>query len=650
MDYIQRYQVEIGETDKEIIFRFPYSHSPNWTKMKDELKISAGARFSKKPEPHWRAKRSGRAYWVIDLLKGIDRYARYHETPPEVKPKRDVLYDHQKDALNFILHKRRCIMAGEMGTGKTLVLIEALEAMRPKSAWYIAPRFALGQIKLLFRQWKSEVTPLFFSYEEMKKFIYDWPEGRLAPDCVIFDESAYLKSPLSQRTLAAIHLSEGMLRDHADPIIILASGAPAPKSPKDWWSQCEIACPGFIREANIYEFENRLALIEKQESLAGGSFRKIVTWWDNEEKCKHCGEFKKHPNHTKKRADKIKEIDAALNGGLSSLLSLTAEMTHVEHDFEPSVNEVAKLHDRMSGMTKVQFKKDCLNLPEKIYRVIKLEVKPSTRRAISLINRTSTKTIEALTRLRELSDGFQYKQEPSGEFATCPRCAGTGKVDEPGYDICPNCKDGKIEKLKRVAQRVPCPKDDALRELLVECEDRIVIFGGFTATIDRVVDLCSKEGWGVIRVDGTTANLPNSCDVTGIDLGKGDLFEKEEHPLTIFQDKEKYPQPIAFVAHAATAKTSLTLTASNMIVYYSNTFNADDRIQSEDRIHRIGMDPNRGAIIVDLVHLESDMYVRENLKKKRELQSITLGELQEYMNESAQEGQRSAQEGQRSEL
>jgi len=71
-----------------------------------------------------------------------------------------------------------------------------------------------------------------------------------------------------------------------------------------------------------------------------------------------------------------------------------------------------------------------------------------------------------------------------------------------------------------------------------------------------------------------------------------------------------------------------------MIVYFSNTFNADDRIQSEDRIHRIGMDVNRGAVIVDLVHLESDMYVRDNLKKKRVLQSITLGELQQYMEET----------------
>jgi hypothetical protein len=49
------------------------------------------------------------------------------------------------------------------------------------------------------------------------------------------------------------------------------------------------------------------------------------------------------------------------------------------------------------------------------------------------------------------------------------------------------------------------------------------------------------------------------------------------------------------------------------------------------------MDPNKGAIIVDLVHLESDMYVRENLRKKRELQSVTLGELQEFMKEALEQ-------------
>ena len=71
----------------------------------------------------------------------------------------------------------------------------------------------------------------------------------------------------------------------------------------------------------------------------------------------------------------------------------------------------------------------------------------------------------------------------------------------------------------------------------------------------------------------------------------------------------------------------LTLTASPTIVYYSNDFNAESRIQSEDRIHRMGMDVNRGATIIDIVHLSSDELVLNNLRNKRKLQSLTLGEM-----------------------
>ncbi len=73
----------------------------------------------------------------------------------------------------------------------------------------------------------------------------------------------------------------------------------------------------------------------------------------------------------------------------------------------------------------------------------------------------------------------------------------------------------------------------------------------------------------------------------------------------------------------------LTLTASPTIVFYSNDFNAESRIQAEDRIHRPGMDKTRGATIIDLIHLPSDEYVLDNLKKKKDLQNLTMGELKD---------------------
>ena len=75
----------------------------------------------------------------------------------------------------------------------------------------------------------------------------------------------------------------------------------------------------------------------------------------------------------------------------------------------------------------------------------------------------------------------------------------------------------------------------------------------------------------------------------------------------------------------------LTLTASPSLFYYSNSFNADDRLQSQDRIHRLGMDTNRGATIIDVVHLDIDQYIIDNLERKQKLQNLTMGQLREAM-------------------
>jgi hypothetical protein len=43
------------------------------------------------------------------------------------------------------------------------------------------------------------------------------------------------------------------------------------------------------------------------------------------------------------------------------------------------------------------------------------------------------------------------------------------------------------------------------------------------------------------------------------------------------------------------------------------------------------MDVNRGATIVDLLHLPTDAYVLDNLQKKKVLQAATMGELQMFL-------------------
>jgi len=93
---------------------------------------------------------------------------------------------------------------------------------------------------------------------------------------------------------------------------------------------------------------------------------------------------------------------------------------------------------------------------------------------------------------------------------------------------------------------------------------------------------------------------------------------------------EKIPR-LCFVGHPQAGGMALTLTASPTELFYSNCFNGEARMQAEDRFHRAGMDVNRGARIIDLIHLPSDKLVLENLKKKKRLQDLTMGELEAAM-------------------
>ena len=99
-------------------------------------------------------------------------------------------------------------------------------------------------------------------------------------------------------------------------------------------------------------------------------------------------------------------------------------------------------------------------------------------------------------------------------------------------------------------------------------------------------------------------------------------------PLDYWADVEGHPR-VAFVAHPESGGMSLTLTEARMAVYWSNSWKPEYRIQSEDRIHRKGMDENLGCTIVDLIHLPSDTRVLDVIRENRKLELMTMGELME---------------------
>jgi hypothetical protein len=568
----------------------------------EEIKAMDGARwhgFDEPPVKKWSIKDSQRNRFQLSFLAGEDPYAQY-ETPLIDYTSQRTPYSHQKLGTRFMLTRHYCIYAAEMGVGKSLALIEAMEhANLVGDAWWIAPKSALASTVLELDKWKAKVRPELYTYDSLKKVLENWQEGQPPPQFVCFDECSRVKNPTAQRSQAARFLADAVREHWGDKgYVIQMSGSPAPKSPGDWWHLCEIACPGFIREGTHQKFIHRLAVTHKNEGAGGGFYTQVVAWKDSVKRCQECGKLQDDADH-----DMMK-------------------MNIHFHPFMPCVNEVAFLYERMKGLVEVVFKKDCLDLPDKQYRLLKLKPSLSTVQAAKLIAVQYPGAAEKLVRLRELSDGFQYKEEKTGE-EVCEACKGLGVVQGDGQEEpCIPCGGRcKTDLFTRTWTQLPTPKEDALIDLLDEHEEvgRLVVYAAFTASIDRVVEICKKFQWDVIRVDGRGWHWSGMEPKTDVEM------------LKIFQKQVDHANRVVFVGHPGSAGMGLTLTASPTIVYWSNDFNAESRIQSEDRIHRAGMDVNRGATIVDLIHLPTDLLVLENLKKKRELQNITLGELQECL-------------------
>jgi SNF2 family DNA or RNA helicase len=320
--------------------------------------------------------------------------------------------------------------------------------------------------------------------------------------------------------------------------------------------------------------------------------------------------------------------------------------------FVESVNEIEYLYKRMAGLVLVKFKKDCLDLPDKQY--LEISVKPTVEilRACKLIQAKSTRAIQALTLIREISDGFQYFEAETGS-EQCTECHGNGTVIAPTPDgevdssapsdeqigvgfhdeeiTCPKCGgSGSTKTYTRDKTETKSPKDDIFIDYLDEYEDagRFIVWGGFTGTLDRLEVIAHRYGWATLRVDGGGYVAKHASGITADDnefLQAMDLSSKRYKEFS-----EKYPK-ICFVGNPKAGGMALTLTASPIELFYSNGFDGEARMQAEDRGHRIGMDKNKGLTIVDLIMLPTDKLVLDNLKAKKKLQNMSMGELERVM-------------------
>ncbi len=610
---------------------------------KDDIKAMRGSKwhgYETKPRKIWSATDCRRNRFQLALLKGENPYEWFDQPLQEWAYTRPLM-NHQILMSNAGLTYHYQIFAAEMGLGKTLSAIEIMEQSQADLWWWVGPKSGLKAVEREFKKWEldSGVEIELMTYERMVKIMKEWEAGDPAPPGIVFDESSLLKGPTSQRSRYARDLTEGMMADWGtDSHVILMSGTPSPKSPMDWWSQAEICYPGFLKEGNHYAFKRRLAFLEERSNQSGGTHQEIVAWRDDEKRCAACGQF--------------------FDDGPHDQILATADGDEY-HPWAASKNEVSYLSQRLEGLVLVMHKKDCLQLPDKRYRVERCVPTKQVANVAKVIIKSAPNVITGLTWLRELSDGFQYREEIRGK-EPCKACKALGEIDE-WYDpndeehhftsvelledeyvatlkkhrvTCPTCKGSKeVPKRVRITHELPCPKEDKLRDLLDENDEqgRIVVFAGFTGSVDRVTNLCLKKQWDVVRVDGR-----------GWVVYRYDSDTKKKHvikdvPALDYWANLEANRRVAFVAHPKSGGMALTLTEARMAVFWSNDFDPSSRRQAEDRIHRKGMDTNLGATIVDLFHLPYDEHIRDVLAANRRLELMTLGEDGELIMPSEEE-------------
>jgi len=101
-----------------------------------------------------------------------------------------------------------------------------------------------------------------------------------------------------------------------------------------------------------------------------------------------------------------------------------------------------------------------------------------------------------------------------------------------------------------------------------------------------------------------------------------DSHHKKTDKIRKFQSD---PKCRFLVGTPSTGGYGITLTAANTVIYYSNGYDLEKRLQSEDRAHRIGQKKN--VTYIDIICEETvDEKIVKALRDKINIASEVLGE------------------------
>jgi SNF2 family DNA or RNA helicase len=232
------------------------------------------------------------------------------------------------------------------------------------------------------------------------------------------------------------------------------------------------------------------------------------------------------------------------------------------------------LAEHVAKYTYRVLKKDCLDLPEKLYTVRFIELTPEQKKIY-----------------RDLVDKHLAMLKP-GEMVTIATALTLMlRLQQVVMGYVP-ADDGPIHRIKH-------NRLTTLMETLEEVNGKAIIFCRFIEDIEQIHEAL-KDTKHVLYYGATSSS-------------------DREAAIKSFQED---PDTKYFIASKAASK-GLTLTAANTVIYYSQDFSLEARLQSEDRAHRIGQ--RNSVLYIDFVATKTvDEKIVLALKAKQDLANSVL--------------------------
>jgi len=241
---------------------------------------------------------------------------------------------------------------------------------------------------------------------------------------------------------------------------------------------------------------------------------------------------------------------------------------------------LGELSEQLKGFSYRVLKEDCLDLPEKNWTKRQITLSTDQRKiytqmketALAHLNGKVTSTMTVLTQLMRLH------QITCGHFTA---------------------DDGST-------QAIANNRINELMSVLNELEGKAIIWAHYQYDINAIIKAITDEHGPCSVVDyyGLTPQ------------------DKRQDNIRKFQNDDKCR---FIVGTPQTGGYGITLTAANTVIYFSNGYDLEKRLQSEDRAHRIGQKKN--VTYVDIIAEDTvDEKIVKALRDKVNIASQVLGE------------------------